>query len=275
MARAAQFGIDLEPWANKLNPKGAEMALGQAMGNIPSDENAGQPAFKTKEAALSDNKAKTKGFVEDADKKKREQRAAMAAFLTETGLRILASQRSDAGEAFGEAVLGTMDSNAKKKRQEANDKMQAAELERQHGREDTKDTMAKQKRAEEAAGAERDKLEKIVKPDGTIEYVDITKGKVFGEDGTELREATPADLSAAQIATNIRAYDSKLNSKVEKIKAMDSYERERAYDELKGLKGKAMRDKIIELAKQELADQGVNEPAQDASTDVLDWDNMS
>ncbi len=197
MAKAAQFGVDLEPWAEKLNPTQSGVALGQAMGNIPSDEQAaGKEAFKSTGKALADNKAATKKTASDAATKKREQRAAMSAFLMETGLRILASQRSDAGEAFGEAALGTMDSNARKKRLAANDKMQAAELERQHGREDTKDTMAKQKRAEEAAGAERDKLEKITTENGNVEFVKIKEGRATGQDGKPVIVDDYSQLSA-------------------------------------------------------------------------------
>lgn len=230
MARAAQFGINMEPWAAKLNPDQSGIALGQAMGNIPSDKQAGSnEAFKTTGKALSDNRAATKKSNEETAAKKKDQLNAIAAFMTETGLRLLASNRPTA-QAFGEAALGTMDASAKRKRLAANDKMQAAELKRQHGREDTKDTMAAQKNVRDEAKAKQDSLEKITLADGTVEFVKVVKGQAMREDGTPVIVSDPSQLSATarRGATDAAANASTRYRKVIRDLLKDKYEAKNA-----------------------------------------------
>lgn len=71
-------------------------------------------AFAKGDEALKDiEKANTEGDA--AAKIKQEKRHAMGGFLFEMGLRILASNREDAGGAIGEGVLGTMEARQNRK----------------------------------------------------------------------------------------------------------------------------------------------------------------
>ena len=213
-ARAAKFGIDLTVFADKLSPKAqqkADASAGQAFGLVPTEEqSASGEAFKSQEQAVGDMNASIK---DAAASKKKEQNAAMAAFIMETGLRILASTRPDAAGAFGEGVLGTMDATRGRNRQAAQDKLDAAERERKIRREDESDEMARQKatldrqkyeedKEREDIRLEREGLVKMTDEDTRFaEYVKIKEGLITNSEGVPIRQATSSELSAAQRRT--------------------------------------------------------------------------
>ena len=213
MARAAQFGIDLTGFANKINPApkggGPEAKQGQAFGNVPTEkQSAGGEAFKSQEQAVGDVRKGVKKNADTAAAKKKVQRDAIAAFLTETGLRILASNREDVGGAFGEAALGTMESGAARKRQAAADKMKADETARQNRREDTSDEAAKVRAQQQTEEFEHDKsqwaaedarkgLVKIIDEDDRIIFVNKEEGMVTDEDGVPRHVANEYQKRAA------------------------------------------------------------------------------
>lgn len=288
-ARAAQFGIDLTDIANKVNPpkgEGPEAALGQAMGNVPSDENAGNPAFKTKEQAVTDQRGKIVENEEEAAAKKKAQRDAIAAFLMETGLRVLASQREDLGGALGESAMGTMTAGAVRKRQASQDAMDAEDRKRRMTREDTdaeskrlqeesrieQEAYDRSQRGAEEAKTARAGMQSVTNEEGEVYYFDPLDPEagewVEDAEGNRLKSAD-VGLSKAQIATNTRAWESKVNSKVEKIKAMADYDRKKMYPDLKGLEGKALTTKIIEIAQSEVNEQSGNASAEDDPLGLL------
>ena len=216
---AQKYGVDLSEFANMIEPGQAQQGMDQAFGNLPTDEMAGKPGFKSMDKAKGDLKQKRVMAGIDAKNKKAEQRRAMGGFLMDVGLRILASNRPTAAGAFGEGVLGAQQVRRDRSRQDAADKMVTEDRERKARREDESDTMARQRemRAQEKHAssekrmedkAEADGLVKIVKDDGTIEFVPIKEGPVLGKDGAELRQATSADISAAQARIDERAISS-------------------------------------------------------------------
>jgi hypothetical protein len=271
MARAAQFGVDLTPFANKMNPGSGEVAVGQAMGNVPSDENAGKPAFKTKEKATADQRGREQ--THQAAKKKA-QTDAMAAFLMETGLRILASDRPDAASAFGEAALGTMESGRARKRQGAQDKRDSEDRtiaqndrERRQKREDSADEAAKVEAAAKKEerdyqktqrGAAEDKvarsgMQEVINKDGDVYFFDpLNPGDgqyVTDKDGNRVKSAD-AGLSPAQVATNARAYTAN------RLKTLTSIEKDiKEYDTLYP----EIRDETDPEKKKALIDAAVDE----------------
>lgn len=291
MARAAQFGIDLTDFANKINPApkggGPEAKVGQAFGNVPTEEqSASGEAFKSQEQAVGDMRAGLKKNKDEAVAKKKAQRDAIAAFLMETGLRVLASTREDVGGAFGEAALGTMESGAARKRQAAQDKMAADENERKNKRQDAADEAARVREARDAeqyeydksqrgvkeAEAERKGLAQIVAKDGTVHYVNIEEGTVEDEDGVPIRKATTEDLSAAQRATDARAKERQVISERNRIRKAvaegytDNPELQAIMDEKDPAKAREM---INALADKNLTIEGSEDNVTDY--DSLDW----
>jgi hypothetical protein len=287
MARASQFGIDMTQFANQLNPaKEAEAEVGQAFGQMPTEEqSASGGPFKDQETALQDYQGVKKEGKEQAAAKKKAQRDAIAAFLMETGLRIMSSTRSDLGGAVGEAALGTMQSGANKRRQADQDSIAEQQRTRQNERQDKTDEAAAlraqqqteeyeygvtQRPAEEAKAA-RAGLESIKSESGVYYFdpMDPKAGKyVVDKDGKRVL-AEDVGLSKESIEATARQRRSAINSKVEKIKALDEFERVELYPETDGLSGNVLRDKIIELAKSELLDQGSSSSAEDDPLGLL------
>jgi hypothetical protein len=192
----------------------AVLKLAMEYGWAPRDGQVGPT--KEPQAALADMeerksdpkrlKKEQRAEIVDAKRKRGEwTREDMGGFLTELGFRILASNRDDVGGALGESVQGMKKERQEKKRYDESQSIAKAERERKRKREDRADTLKEEKARREVTKEEREKLEKIVQKDGTVEYVDIKKGKVVGEDGEELRVATDSDLSKAQQQTNERA----------------------------------------------------------------------
>jgi len=101
MAAAQRWGIDLNQFADQLNPEGAQKESDGPTGNTPK-------AFKGDDE-YGESRALTSKNIQ-ADKKKDQkvqQRRAMGGFLMELGINILSSQRGDATGAIGEGLKTT------------------------------------------------------------------------------------------------------------------------------------------------------------------------
>jgi hypothetical protein len=99
MAAAQRWGIDLNSFANMLNPDGAQKQ--EPTGNTPK-------AFKSDEASMESKSMTSRNVQADkAKNQKIQQRRAMGGFLMELGINILSSQRGDAGGAIGEGLKTT------------------------------------------------------------------------------------------------------------------------------------------------------------------------
>lgn len=276
-AQAAKFGVNLDSFADKLNPQGADTKLGQAFGSVPSDEQAAtNEAFKSTEQATTDLQATMDTQTAESAAKKLEQRRAIAAFLIEAGLRTLASNREDVGGAMAEGALGTMEAGRKRKSEARDIGIADAARERKIQREDASDEAAKLRAQQQTdefeykksqRGAEEKKrdignLQEVTNEEGETYFFDPTDPKVgkwvTDADGNRVKSAD-VGLSKAQIETSKRAYNRALNTKVEKIKGLDEFERVQMYPETEGLEGKGLRDTIIEIAAIELADQAGEE----------------
>lgn len=145
----------------------------------PTNDEMGRPAFeKQQQADLA-----TKRF----------NRAKMGGFIMELGINILASNREDVGGAIGEAFNATSSARTERRRISAAENLATQERERRTRREDASDILKQEKADRDITKAERDKLDRIQDDDGYYEYVDVKKGKVYGEDGTLLRGTTKAD----------------------------------------------------------------------------------
>lgn len=263
-----QKGLSLEGATKMIYDQGGEMAarIGEKYGLVPPADKAGMPAFKTQEQAVADVE---KGIEEKEAKKKKRQ--AMGGFLMEVGLRILASNRDDAGGAIAEGALGTMESRRQRKEQEEMKSIATAEMERKAKLEERAETRAEkglgleerrtaaeEKRAAaaktsadaKAAADRKDRLEKITTTDGEVLYVDPAAGWVKDpESGERIREATIADLSAAQIETNRRAWAGAVARNREKIGAMSKTELKRiGAGNIYDLTGQEKEDAIRQLA---------------------------
>lgn len=191
-ARAAKFGIDLEGFAAQASGETANKKIGQAFGSVPSDEQAGTPPYKTTGGALAGNRKTRIDAANAVAKRKKQQRDAIGAFLMETGLRILASDKPTASGAFGEAALGTMEANRQRKSDAATADMQAAEEKRRQ-------TRADQLTAEHEEEMKGDMVKITDKDTGETMFVREKEGKIVDPDtGKTVREATDADLSAAR-----------------------------------------------------------------------------
>jgi len=215
-ARAAQFGIDLMPFADKLNPEGSYKKAGQAFGNVPTDEQAasGGP-FKDVDQATAEHKGAIEGQREQNAADKEAQRQAIAAFLIEAGLRTIASAR-DGGEAIAEGALGTMEAQAGRKRQTEQDTIAQKQRERTERRQDEQDEAGKLRAQQETAAFEREQgnweaedaearaeeerkgLVKIQDKDGKTHQVKIAEGIARDQDGKIIISDNDQLLSLAQ-----------------------------------------------------------------------------
>ena len=282
-------GLSLQGAVDKIFEQGGEdaMAAAEQFGYVPTEKQASSnEAFKSREEALADygvkvDKKKEADLVEE---KRLENRRAMGGFLMDVGLRILASNREDVGGAIGEGVLGAQQARADKKRLADEDRIKAedrdiakADRTRKQEREDKSDSRAiakedrdaeqsaydKSQRGEQEKKVKAGRMSKIVTEDGTVLYVDPSDPSsaeyVYDSEGNKII-AKDVGLSAAQIATNTRAYNAKVNSKVEKMKAQTEYDLERNYPALEGLSGEARIAAIIKIAQEEVGSQG-NTPA--------------
>lgn len=220
IARAADFGIDLKGLAQKTSGAEAQKAqknVGVAFGQVPEEGQAGP--VKSEGKALADMTSKEKGVARDqaeqAETDKKNRRDAIAAFLMETGLRLLASDKSDAGAAFGEAALGTVESGRSRQRQDAADEMNKSEEARRVKR--------SEQQTEAHTEAMKGDLVKITDKDtGDTMFVREKDGFITTKDGKRVREATDSELSAAQRETNRRAVAGAMASETNRIrKAVD------------------------------------------------------
>lgn len=212
--------VSMKEQAEKLaqsNP--AAMELAEKFGYVPPKDKAGKPPFKTQGEAFVDAKNKK-------DKPKWD-REAWGGFLMEAGLRILASNKQDAGGAIGEGVLGTMDARRQRAEQERLRKIQMEELERQRRRDKAAD-----ERAEERLDLERDREGRLVSQEdrlnkatearirqinhnisaGNFDMVQDKDGKYHvvktdqpgllrDAEGNPIEGETAADMSRAQLET--------------------------------------------------------------------------
>jgi len=118
-------GVSAEGAAKMMWEKNPQLAteIGAKFGIVPPADKAGMPGFKTQEQALLDYESdKTKAADEKARLKK-EKRHAMGGFLFEMGLRILASNREDAGGAIGEGALGTIQARRERAKETKDEKI--------------------------------------------------------------------------------------------------------------------------------------------------------
>lgn len=236
MARAAKFGVDLTKFADVLNPQGKDAAVGQAFGNVPTEEqSASGEAFKSQEQATSDMKAGLQGNRDKAAEAKKQQRQAIAAFLMEAGLRTLASARDDVGGAVAEGALGTMANRRDRGRQDAADKMDAADRDRQQKRQDESDEMRRQEEARQKEAYEYDKsqrgvkeeaarlkgLEMVVDSDGKIRYYKPKEGVQTDEDGVPIDTMTEAEKRAySRKGIDTTAYNNAVRSHMKALYKM-------------------------------------------------------
>lgn len=148
--RFAPHGLSLDGALQQAWSQNPEVSaeLGKKFGFVPPADQAGKPGFKTEAQALADYDEATGDLRASEEKKKlkKEKRQAMGAFLFEMGLRILASNRKDAGGAIAEGALGTLDSRAARKEHTEDREIAAADREtaaedrdRKHAREDASD----------------------------------------------------------------------------------------------------------------------------------------
>ncbi len=144
-----QFGdLSLQGATNKVLKEGGlqAQAAAKAFGYLPPEEGqSGKAAFKTREQALSDYNVDMDSSVEKgaAETKKQNQRRAMGGFLMDVGLRILASNRDDAGGAIGEGALGAIEGRRERNRQAKEDTIADEDRERKQRREDETDEARK------------------------------------------------------------------------------------------------------------------------------------
>ncbi len=151
-------------------------------------------------------------------KKPKWDRRRMGGFLMEFGLRMLASDRDDAGEAFGEAALGTISARDERKKTKAAEELAKQERERKTRREDEADKHKRDKAARDARAGKRAEAEEkrkvkdqaakglvaVKQDDGSTIYAKIQKGKLVDEEGNTVYGTTDK-VSLAQQHTDARA----------------------------------------------------------------------
>ena len=166
-----------------------------------------------------------------AQQKKSFNRRKMGGFLMELGLNILSSNRDDAGAAVGDAFGRTVASREQRKRTSAAESLATSEREREQRRQEESDQFKRNKEEREQRkevrdqiASERSGLVEITNADGTVEFVDKRKGKVYLESGEEARKATKYDtdrsdfLSAGGRETTARANRRAIDDMVGAIK---------------------------------------------------------
>ena len=166
--------------------------IGAKYGFSPPNKDGGMPNFKLEQRALGmydetmmkGDLALAKGEqvlgeIDEMNKKddaKREKRHAMGAFLFEAGLRILASNRGDAGGAIAEGVLGTMEARQARKEHAEDRTMAKEDRARKQGFEDSAEARAEsaegraksKEEREAAAEARRQEIHEAQKKAGTL-----------------------------------------------------------------------------------------------------------
>ncbi len=287
---AAPGGKSLDGMMNDVFEKGGlpAMELAKAYGWIPPEEKAGQDGFKTREKALSDygvavDKQKE---TEVAEQDRLTQRYAMGGFLMDVGLRILASNRDDAGGAIGEGILGAQQARTDKKDKAEAKTVATEDRERKHRREDEADKLRREKGAREAEEAEYDKtqrgakarsartkdMEQIITDDGRIFYIDPLDSdgdNLVDKDGNVLI-AADVGLSKEAIAAQVRQNERNINAKVEKMKVMSDWDLEKTYGlKFEGLTGDERLAAITKQAAKEVRDQATAA----AGDETIDYKN--
>ncbi len=186
------------------------------------------------------------GRLVEEDEKKDFNRRKMGGFLMELGLNILSSNRDDAGAAVGDAFGKTRADRTARKQASASEELAKQERERKQRREDESDTLKQEKADREVKKAERDarkegrdissadrnKLKLLQKDDGTYEYVDIKKGRVYDAAGKELRGVQKSDssnaLTVGQEAIQRRDAQKRLDDKIKAIRENPTTEEDEA-----------------------------------------------
>lgn len=165
-------------------------------------------------------------------KKPKWDRKRMGGFLMEFGLRMLASDRDDAGAAFGDAALGTISARDERKKTAAAEELAKQERERKVRREDEADLHKREKAArdkkaaaraetEEARKAERYKKEGYVRvdlPDGGVAFGKMNEetGHVEDPQGKELKGVDATKVTPATRETN-RREQNRMRTYVDKL----------------------------------------------------------
>jgi hypothetical protein len=246
---------------------------------------------------------KAGAFSGPEGKKPRWDRKAWGGFLMEAGLRILASNRDDAGGAIGEGVLGTMEAQRGRGIEDANRTVAMEELERDRMRDAASDRRAESAdqragRAESRADRQEDRLaesstwnnrriqaglkdktlEKIVAEDGTTYYVEKKEGMVRDEDGKPIKAMNPYTLSAAQLETNKRAQAQMRATEYRKIETaladfvMNDPELE-AIQEATGDDRRKMIDALVDRRVAKYMSGGAMATGSEPSGEVLDYND--
>jgi len=156
--------------------------------------------------------------IEPGEEKPKWDRQQMGGFLMEFGLRMLASNRQDAGGALGEGAIGTMDAREERRKTRAAEDLATSERKRTQRRQDEADLHRREKekrdvRAAElrekdegrkqseekrkAKAAEQKGLVATTNKDGEIFYGELEKGYIVDPDTGERMKATTAILSAS------------------------------------------------------------------------------
>lgn len=156
-------GVSAEGAAKMLWEQNPQLAaeVGAKFGIVPPADKAGMPGFKTQEQALLDYEADQKKAAEEKARLKKEKRHAMGGFLFEMGLRILASNRPDAGGAIAEGALGTLDARKQRERDAKAEKLFDEDREYQLGEREEAATDRTRRREAEDVAEERAKAEEI------------------------------------------------------------------------------------------------------------------
>lgn len=169
----APFGLSLDGAVTQMWQQNPQLAaeLGKKFGFVPPADQAGKPGFKTEAQALADYEEATdkqKAAAEKA-KLKKEKRQAMGGFLFEMGLRILASNRPDAGGAIAEGALGTLDARAARKEHTEDRGMAKEDRTRKQKFEDTDESRAEaENRRREAENARQQETHEAMKSAGKL-----------------------------------------------------------------------------------------------------------
>ena len=154
-------GVSAEGAAKMMWEKNPQLAaeVGAKFGIVPPADKAGMPGFKTQEQALLDYESDQQKAADEKAKLKKEKRHAMGGFLFEMGLRILASNRQDAGGAIGEGALGTFEAMRQRGKTAREEKIAAEDRKYQLGERGEAATDRTRKREAEDLGTEYAKTE--------------------------------------------------------------------------------------------------------------------
>lgn len=201
-------------------------------------------------------------------------RNAMGGFLTEMGLRMIASDKEGI-QGVAQGALDTQAAGVARKDKAEAKALADADAERARRREDVSDTQQARKMELAEEKAARDKLEKITDKDGKVTYVDIEKGTVTDENGEPIREATAADLSAAQQRTRSDNYNRALVGQANDIRdELKDSKRQflKDHPEFEGVTGKAKEQLINKMAQERLDGLGYVNPSSGGA--VIDYSSL-